>query len=133
MRRSTIAPALLGVALLVAACGSDERNGEATAAAKSSSTTAAAASGAGSRFCGLLAETDGEVEESYLGSAEHRAELDRLASAAPDEVRADVERFRNHVKEFVNPAVPGSADIERYPSDVRAAIGRIADYREQRC
>ena len=134
VRRPTIAAALLGAALLVSSCGDGPGDREATAAAGSSSvsTTAALAAG-GSPFCQLLAESDGEVEESYLGSAQHRAQLDRLAAAAPDEVRSDVERFRDHVREFVDPAVPGSADMARYPDDVRAAIGRIADYQEQRC
>ena len=134
MRRPTMAAALFGAALLVAACGDGAGDGEATAAAGSSSTTTTAAQTAGaSRFCQLLAEGDGEVEESYLGSAEHRAQLDRLVADAPEEMRPDVERFRDHVREFVDPAVPGSADMARYPDDVRAAIGRIADYREQRC
>ena len=128
-----MAAALLGGALLFSACGDGEVDRKATAAAGSSSTTTTAAQTAGSRFCQLLAEVDGEVEESYLGSAEHRAQLDRLVAAAPDEVRPDVERFRDHVREFVHPSVPGSADMARYPDDVRAAIGRIADYREQRC
>lgn len=133
VRRPTIAAALLGVALLVAACGDGEEDGEATAAAGSSSTTAGATPPAPSRFCQLLADADGEVEESYLGSARHRAQLDEFAGAAPDEVRPQVERVRDHVREFVDPAVPGSADMERYPDDVRTAIGRIADYRERRC
>ena len=134
MRRSTMAAALLGAALLVGACGDGKVDRGATAAAGSSSTTTGATPTAGdSQFCHLVAEADGEVEESYLGSAQHRAQLDRLVAAAPDDVRPDVARFRDHVREFVDPSVPGSADMARYPDDVRAAIGRIADYREQRC
>lgn len=132
-RRFTITAAVLGAALFVAACGGGEAESESTAAAGRSSTTTSAQTTGGSRFCQLLAETDGEVEEPYLGSTKHRAHLDGLVAAAPDEVRLDVERFRDHVREFVDPAVPGSADIERYPDDVRAAVGRIANYRTQRC
>ena len=81
----------------------------------------------------LLAEADGEVEESYLGSADHLARLDGLVAAAPDDVRPDVERFRDHVRTSVSPSAPGSADIDRYPEPVVAAIDRIEQHRADRC
>ena len=138
-RRATLRVALraavaVGLVLVGVACGGSEEGDEQAAAggAPSTSTTSSAPADR-SAFCELLAETSGEVDESYLGSAEHRAHLDRLVGAAPDEVRPEVERFRDHVREFVDPAVPGSADIGRYPDDVRTAVGRIAEYRAQRC
>lgn len=133
VRRPTITAAMISVALLVAACAGGEADGESAASTVSPSATTAAPPAGASRFCQLLAETDGEVKESWVGSAEHRSQLDGLAAAAPDDVRPDVERFRDHVREFVDPGLPGSADAARYPDDVRAAVGRIAEYRSQRC
>ena len=134
LRRSRAAAALLGAALLVAACGEDDPGGGGTAAPDAAPTSTTTSTAAGeSRFCALLAETTGEVEESYLGSPEHRAQIDQLAAAAPDEVRPDVERYRDHVHELVDPAIPGSADFERYPADVKAAVGRITAFQQQRC
>lgn len=139
-RRATLRAALraavaVGLVLVGVACGGSEEGDEqaAAGAAPSTSTTSAAPPADRSAFCELLADTAGEVDESYLGSAEHRVQIDRLAAAAPDEVRPDVERFRDHVREFVDPDVPGSADMERYPDDVRTALGRIAEYQAQRC
>lgn len=139
-RRATLRAALratvaLGLVLLAVACGRSEEGEEQAAAgdAPSTSTTSAPPAADRGAFCELLVDTAGEVDESYLGSAEHRAQLDGLVAAAPDEVRPDVDRFRDHVREFVDPAVPGSADMERYPGDVQAAVGRIAEYRAQRC
>ncbi|MFP5375515.1 MAG: hypothetical protein ACLGIO_01870, partial [Acidimicrobiia bacterium] len=129
--RRTVAAAVVGMALLAAGCGDGQAGGEqAGPTAAPTSTTTAAGSG---RFCAVLAATDGEVEESYLGSPEHLAELDRMVAAAPDDVRPDVEAFRDHVVELVDPAVPGSADMARYPEPVRAAIGRIQAYRDAHC
>lgn len=138
IRRSRAAAALLGAALIVAACSADDPDGDGTpasdAAPASTTTSTATSTSAGeSRFCALLAETTGEVEESYLGSPQHRAQIEQLAAAAPDEVRPDVERFSDHVHEFVDPAIPGSADVERYPADVKAAVGRITAFQQQRC
>ncbi|HVM03367.1 MAG TPA: hypothetical protein VM263_11915 [Acidimicrobiales bacterium] len=118
------------MALLAAGCGDGQADGEQAGptAAPTSTTTAA-----GGRFCAVLAATDGEVEESYLGSPEHLAELDRMVAAAPVDVRPDVEAFRDHVVELVDPAVPGSADMARYPEPVRTAIGRIQAYRDAHC
>lgn len=125
--RRALAGAVVGMALLAAGCGDGQAGGE--QAAPTSTTTAAGDSG----FCALLAATDGEVEESYLGSPEHVADLDRMVAAAPADVRPDVKAFRDHVVELVDPAVPGSADIARYPEPARAAIGRIQAYRDAHC
>jgi len=135
LRAALRAAVAVGLVLVGVACGGSEEADDQAAAggAPSTSTTSAAPPADRSAFCELLADTSGEVDESYLGSAEHRVQLDRLVAAAPDEVRPDVERFRDHVREFVNPAVPGSADMERYPDDVQAAVGRIAEYRAQQC
>lgn len=130
-RRTVLRAALLGLTLLAAACGSGDDVDTAGAASTTTTTRAAAAGEAG--FCELLAETDGQVEESYLGSAEHLAHLDDLAAAAPDDVRPDVELFRDHVRTSVSPDTPGSADIERYPGPVVAAVDRIQQHRADRC
>lgn len=125
--------ALVGVAVLAAACGSADDGDGGGAAAASTSTTSQGAAAGQDRFCVLLAEADGEVEESYLGSADHLARLDGLVAAAPDDVRPDVERFRDHVRTSVSPSIPGSADIDRYPEPVVAAIDRIKQHRADRC
>ena len=130
-RRTVLGAALLGLAIVTAACGRED-DGE-TAAALSSSTTAKAPATVEARFCELLAESDGEVEETYLGSADHLALLDGLVASAPDGVRPDVELFRDHVRTSVSPSTPGSADIERYPAPVVAAIDRIQRHRADRC
>jgi hypothetical protein len=130
-RRAALRATLLGAALLGAACGSED---DGTAAATGSSTTATTASTAGqTRFCELLAEADGEVEESYLGSADHRAQLDGLVAAAPEDVRPDLELFRDHVRTSVSASAPGSADIANYPDPVVAAIERVQQHRADRC
>ena len=132
-RRAVLRTALLGLAVLAAGCGNaDDGDGDAAAAASTSATSQAGATGH-ERFCELLAEADGEVEESYLGSADHLARLDGMVAAAPGDVRPDVELFRDHVRRSVSPSAPGSADIDRYPEPVVAAIDRIQQHRADRC
>ena len=130
-RRAVLRTALLGLAVLAAACGNAD-DGDGAAAASTSATSQAATTGQ-DRFCELLAGADGEVEESYLGSADHLARLDGMVAAAPDDVRPDVELFRDHVRSSVSPSAPGSADIDRYPEPVVAAVDRIQQHRADRC
>lgn len=129
--RTALRGALLGVVLLAAACGED--GGEGPQATGTTVTTAPAAGSGQDRFCDLLAQTDGEVAESYLGSAEHLVALDGLVAAAPAGVLPDVEAYRDHVRTSVRPADPGSADVAGWPAPVNAAIGRIQEHRSAHC
>lgn len=76
-RRATLRVALraavaVGLVLVgLAFGGSGEGDEQASAGGDPSTSTTSSAPGDRSAFCALLAETSGEVEESYLGSAEH--------------------------------------------------------------
>ena len=85
---------------------------------------------------GALAAESGDhaAIESYLGTPEHVADVTRLVSLAPSEIRPQVETFRAFVAGGgIDPADPDSNVVESFPPPVRAAVEEIQDYVETAC
>lgn len=83
--------------------------------------------------CAVLADLRGERPPSYVGSAAHRADLARLAAAAPPELVDDVGTFRRHVEQAVTPDDPATQDVAGWPGPVTRAVQRIQAYEASRC
>ncbi|MGH9154819.1 MAG: hypothetical protein ACRD1K_02955, partial [Acidimicrobiales bacterium] len=84
-------------------------------------------------YCGVVDALSGERPDSYEGSDEHLADIDRLLAAAPPQVVADLRIYRDYVADHVDPAVPASHETGNWPPAVRATIGRIVDADARLC
>jgi hypothetical protein len=85
------------------------------------------------RFCAVFGTTASEVPESYVGSPEHLAAIDRLLDASPPAVAGDVETFRTYVASGSITDDPASKDNENFPPEVRRAIDDIRSYAASTC
>ena len=130
-------PTRIGVLALVlatsaAACsGSDdgsETAPDATALARSSASGVEA-------FCGEFNSLQGEQPESYVGSAEHLADIEGLLAGSPEPVAGNPVVFRDDVASGANDteADPESNVTENWPDDVQAAIGGRVDFAQTNC
>jgi len=88
---------------------------------------------ASERFCTQMKKLSGPVPESYVGSAKHVRDANKLVSEAPRGVHADVRAWRDYIRDHVSPGDPASQDIENFPRAIRAAISRIRSFTEQKC
>lgn len=84
-------------------------------------------------FCAEAADFEEEVPEAYVGSADHVADLRRLATSAPASIRSDVDRLARHFEEDVSPDEPDSQLIENFSGDVIAAIDRVTTFIDDHC
>ena len=86
-------------------------------------------------FCEEYAGLQGEVPESYVGSAEHLADVERLLAVAPDSVSAELVIFRDYLSSGVidSAADPESNSTENWPAEVQAAIGNVQTFWEENC
>ena len=86
-------------------------------------------------FCEEYAGLQGEVSESYVGSAEHLADVERLLAVAPDSVSAELVIFRDYLSSGVidSAADPESNSTENWPAEVQAAIGNVQTFWEENC
>ena len=127
--RWALMPLVIGVLLSAGACGSS------TSVQASNSTPATIARGGDlAAFCAQLATNDTDKPESYVGSAEHLAEVTRLAGNAPDAIRPQVEAYQTFLASgAVDPAKPGSSLTESWPPAVQNVIGEIQSYQSANC
>jgi len=114
--------------LVVGSCGSSGRSSGDGAA---SSTIALEDSVA--RFCAVFTTLPTDAPESYVGSAEHLADIERLRAASPPEIRDQVESFRSYVASGNITADPSSKDTANFPPVVRAEIETIRAYGNSNC
>jgi len=85
--------------------------------------------------CAEYAGLQGEVSESYVGSAEHLADVERLLAVAPDSVSAELVIFRDYLSTGAidSAADPESNLTENWPAEVQAAIGNVQTFGEENC
>lgn len=86
-------------------------------------------------FCQQVAQLDGERPSSYVGSAEHAADIQALANVAPTAVVADVERYQEYLTSGAidSLADPDSNEFEYWPADVQSAVLGIQDFAASNC
>ena len=85
------------------------------------------------RFCNQIKKLSGPVPRSYVGSAKHIRDANKLVSEAPRGVRAYVKAWRDYIRDHVSPDDPASQDIENFPRAIQTAISRIQSFTEQKC
>ncbi len=112
---------------------SDESSNSTHSAAPSESTSSGTASV--EAFCAEYATLQGERPESYVGSAEHRADIEGLLAVSPSEVAGNVATFGDYVASGAinSEADPNSNLAENWPTDVQAAIANIQSYATENC
>lgn len=84
-------------------------------------------------FCDAVHARD-DVPESYVGSPEHVRDLDDVLAVAPDDIRPDVQTFRDFLAEGgISPDDPESNLVENFPPEVREATEAVRTYTEEHC
>jgi hypothetical protein len=117
--------------LLLGSCGSGSSpSGEGAVVV----TTAAAPAGAyAATFCTVFATLPTDTPESYVGSSEHLADVERLLAASPSAIAPQVESFRVFVASGAITSDPASKDTANFPPSVRQAIDDIRAYASANC
>lgn len=132
LRISSVA---LVAALAFTGCGDDD-SGSNTAGAADSATVTTTLQGdeaTTAAFCDEAPDPAAEVAESYVGSAEHAADLQRLRDVSPDELVEDLDLIIAHFNDRVDPADPDSQLTENFPAVVNEATGRVVAFTEEHC
>lgn len=141
---------VLGVVVLHAGCGGDDAATSpaqtvttdpiASTAAVASMTSAASeptstVTAASVRvYCERAALLDGERPEAYVGSVQHRADVDGLLAVAPEPVASALRTFAAFLASgAIDSADPDSNLTENWPADVQAAIGAIVAFNDATC
>lgn len=107
-------------------------NSVASTTAPAESTTAPTADL--SAFCAELEALDGERPATYVGSAEHVADVERLAQVAPAVVADRIETYRAFLAGgSVDAFDPDSQLTESWPADVQGAISEIVAFADSAC
>ena len=133
MIRMTLAA--LAVTLLLNACTDDDADSNSDGAADTSAETIAREGDAPATtaFCDEAPDPSAEVAESYVGSAEHLDDLQRLRAVSPDEVLDDLDAIISHFEDEVDPADPDSQLMENFPDEVNEATRRVVAFTEEHC
>lgn len=129
-RRAT-ALTLLALGTLVSLCGcsSDDTSSPAETVVAATSGTADL-----SAYCEQVAALDGERPEDYVGSAEHRADVENLIAVAPEAALDPLKVFSAFLSSgAIVPDDPESNVVENWPAAVRAALGEIAAFNDATC
>ena len=127
---------VVGVGLLVpGSCGSSgSPSGEGAAVPTTAAPATTAAPGdSEATFCAVYATLPTDTPESYVGSAEHLADIERLLDASPPEIAGQVESFRIYVASGNITADPASKDTANFPPLVRQDVEGIRAYAASNC
>jgi len=84
-------------------------------------------------YCDVLDSVSGVRPDSYSGSGEHLADIDRLLATAPPAVAADLAVYRAFVASSVRPGDSASQDPFAWPAEVLAALARIEAHDARQC
>ena len=85
-------------------------------------------------YCDQVALLDGERQEAYVGSAEHRSDVRSLIDVAPDAVIEALRTFFDFLaSDAISPDNPESNVVANWPPEVQQAIGEIDAYNEASC
>lgn len=87
----------------------------------------------GEAFCAEMARVDVEQPEAYVGSEDHLADIEGLVEVAPEEIRPEVERYRDFLASGQITDDPDTKQTDSWPEDVQADITAIADFRLAAC
>lgn len=127
--------AALAVTLLLTGCSDDDAGTDAAGTADTTTATTALEGDAAATaaFCDEAPDPSAEVAESYVGSAEHLDDLQRLRAVSPDEVLDDLDAIISHFEDEVDPADPDSQLMENFPDEVNEATRRVVAFTEEHC
>jgi hypothetical protein len=142
---------VLGAVVLQVGCGGDDASTSSTHAVADAavattegvgstvapapeSTAPAGTTASASVYCERAALLDGERPEAYVGSAQHRADVDGLLAVAPEPVASALRTFAAFLASgAIDPSHPDSNLAENWPVDVQAAIGEIVEFNDATC
>lgn len=76
----------------------------------------------------------GEVPESYVGSAQHIADIEELAALAPEPLKPPLQTYAAFLRSgAIKADDPTTKDTENWPPDIQAAVGQLMDYTDTTC
>ena len=86
-------------------------------------------------FCVEFAMLQVDSPDSYVGSEEHLADVERLLAVAPAPIAADLSTFGDFVASGAidSEADPDSNLVENWPADVQSAIADAQSFAEANC
>jgi len=122
---------LAGAGLVV--LGSCNSNGSTTGEGAAPIATTASEGATEVTFCSVYATLPSDTPESYVGSPEHLADIERLLDASPPAIAGEVESYRIYVASGNITADPASKDTENFPVLVRQAVEGIQAYASSTC
>jgi hypothetical protein len=124
--------ALLPLAIVMLSAGAC--SGSTSVQASNSTEAATPAGGDLTAFCAQLATTGTDQPESFVGSAQHLADVARLAGNTPAAIRPQIEAYQAFpASGAVDPSKRDSNLTENWPPAVRKAIGEIQSYESTNC
>ncbi len=114
----------LGILPLSSCSGSDDSAEPSAPPAETAETDTA-------DFCAAFLASQGEVEESYVGSQQHIDDVQAMADAAPPAVKSNLIFYRDYLAsdEFD----PEANVIDDFPPNVQTAISEIASFGDENC
>lgn len=116
--RRTLTALAVALVLVTSACGDDGRDVPAEAKA----------------FCDEMDRVGGGQPQGYAGSAEHIADIEALVEVAPDDVRDELERYRDALTaQQAHGVDPATADAAPDPDAVQADIDAVQEYADTTC
>jgi hypothetical protein len=127
----------MAVAVVLVACGAAGLGGCSSGSASSdgapATTTTTPGSPSAADFCAVYASVPADAPESYVGSAQHLADIERLVAVAPNEIAGQLESFRIFVASGGITDDPASKDTANFPPLIRADVETILVYVDANC
>lgn len=131
----------VGLTVTTAACGGDAVSEPAntdgtvtTTDVEMPATTSRGSATDLAAYCELMDEVSGERPSSYVGSAQHLADVERVASAAPAAVGDPIETYRAFLASgAVDPSASETQQTENWPAEIQDAIGSIQGFNADNC
>jgi hypothetical protein len=84
-------------------------------------------------FCAVYASAPTSVPESYVGSEENVAEVERLLEVSPEPVHASVQIVRDHLASGAVTSDPETKLRSNWPPEVQQAIDDLFAYVAANC
>jgi hypothetical protein len=85
-------------------------------------------------YCEFMAVVNVDQPESYVGSAQHVADAERLAALAPSDVKGQLQAYADFIRSgAVTPDDPDSLLVENWPPEVGTAVDEIVAFNDANC
>lgn len=137
-RQLALSLALAGSLLLLSGCsdGDEDATTQNTASTPTAPTPDDADGEDGDDLSEFCAEADRQPEvvpETFVGSAEHIAHIEALAAEAPDDIRPELETFRDFLTSGEVTDDPDSNLVENWPAEVAEAAEASREFIAANC